>query len=167
MSVSNAGAGTVAKNVVRSAAQYGFQFLSSTSGLLVEGNEARLCGFQSSEGGFLVAGTGITLRKNEATMSRGDGFRVTGDGNTLDGNVATGNYNDGYDVEGAAGTVLVGNRATKNVGEGFDNGGTSTVIDGNTSKKNRIDFASDGTVSTFKNNTSGDGSDASTAPEID
>ena len=144
-------------------------FVGPTSAFLeVRGNLVLRCGIEE-ESGFLVLGDDHLVEDNVAKDGGGDGFTVTGDRVTLRGNTAKKNLLDGFDIDSpfADDTVLEGNKAIKNGAEGIENNGANTVIRDNKGTGNRIDFANDGTVVEFTGNTSGDGSDAATPPEMD
>ncbi len=156
----------VAGNSVEAATSFGIELENDTTNVVVEGNVVTDCG-HVGENGFLIRGNGHTIKNNVARRSGRDGFNVFGNSITLVGNKSFDNGEDGIDVEGGVGVIVDKNQAKGNTAEGIENNATGTTITDNKASKNRIDFANSGAGVTFTGNHSGDGSDASTLPEID
>lgn len=164
--VESATAGLVEKNRVEDGWGYGVDLGPGTSGFVVRKN--RVIGSSDAFHGYEVGGSGHLLEDNVAEDTSNDGFHVVGADHVLRGNVATDNARDGFDCNGT-GHSLEDNVATGNRAEGFENSGTAALV-GNVAKKNRIDFANDGTLTTFTGNQAGDGTDTVetvASPEID
>jgi len=161
-----ASSGLIRNNRVTDASDYGITLSTQSANFVIEKNQVDRCG-NYQEAGFRIRGAGHVLRKNDADDCSGDGFYVMADGVTLDDNRARGNGRDGIDVDGGSGNTVRKNLASGNGAEGIENNGSSTDVHGNVMKRNRIDFANDGTLSTFHSNAVADGSGAATSPEID
>ncbi len=156
----------VAGNEIEAAASFGIELDAATANVEVEDNTVTDCGHVGGNG-FLIRGNGHTIRNNVARRSGHDGFNVLGNSITLVANKAFDNGEDGIDAEGGTGIILDRNQAKGNTAEGIENNAAGASITGNKASKNRIDLANSGAGVVFTGNKSGDGSDASTLPEID
>ena len=166
ISVSNATSGTIADNYLTLISQVAIEATGTSSNLLIDNNKVFNTG-NSDDDGFLIQGSGHTVSKNLAVGCSRDGFKIEGNSITLDNNKALHNGQDGIDVDSGTGVTLTRNKAVGNRAEGIENNPNGTSITNNTATGNRIDFANAGTGVTFTDNTSGDGSDETTSPEID
>lgn len=118
--------------------------------------------------GFEIEGSGHILVGNVADRGTYHGFEIDGDAITLENNRSLNNGGDGFFIEGGAGVVLRRNKALGNAGEGIENNGTNSMIDQNTATANHADFADAGTLASFANNKSSDGTSVTPAtPEVD
>lgn len=157
--------GKVEDNDVRDCTGVGFRTGGASHELKIRDNLVERCGM-GDEAGFLILGEQHQLTSNVARGCAGDGFNVQGNAATLTSNRAESNLKDGFDVDPAStGSTLQQNEATGNHGEGFENSGTLTNYLSNVAKKNRIQFASDGTLGTFTGNQFGNAGPQT--PEID
>lgn len=137
--------GMVKGNDVRDCWSSGIRTGGVSHDLEIVQNLVKRCG-SPTDPGFWLDGAGHVLTANRAERCGGDGFHVFASGMTLIDNAAVKNLRDGFDVEASVdGTRLDDNLAEGNAAEGIENSGTATVLKGNVAKKNRIDFASDGT----------------------
>ncbi|MBK6941515.1 MAG: right-handed parallel beta-helix repeat-containing protein [Planctomycetes bacterium] len=115
---------------------------------------------------YFITGANTTIERCVAKDANGDGFLVESDGVTLIDCVAIDCVRDGFDVESGANLTTLDDCTARDCrAEGFDISGTNATLSNCVAKKNRLDFANDGTLSqadiTF---TTGS---AATAPEID
>lgn len=138
--------GVVRNNQVRDCFAAGIRLGGVSHHLTLEKNRVTRCGSPAVPG-YWLDGDAQTLIDNTAERCGGDGFRIVASAHTLVGNRALGNVRDGFDVDAAAtGTRLEANVAKGNAAEGIENSGADTALRDNVAKKNRLDFASDGTV---------------------
>jgi len=138
--------GLVKGNDIRDCWASGIRTGGVSHHLTLEKNTVKRCGSPTAPG-FWLDGPDHVLADNRAEKCGGDGFHVLASGMTLAENQAVGNLRDGFDLDAAAvGSRLDDNIAQGNGAEGIDNGGAGTILKGNTTKKNRINFASDGTL---------------------
>ncbi|MBI4879218.1 MAG: right-handed parallel beta-helix repeat-containing protein [Planctomycetes bacterium] len=130
--------------------------------------------FGNSEG-ISVGGTAVAggvLRRNTVKGGGSHGILVSSDCSffTIQDNAVEGcggQNRDGLRIAGNSHTVS-GNEAKGCSGDGFQLSGSNMIMSGNTAKKSRIDFANDGTTSSFSANSSSDGTHVVPAvPELE
>lgn len=115
---------------------------------------------------YFIDGAGTTVERCVAKNANGDGFLVTNDGVTLVDCQSIDCVRDGFDVESTADLVELDDCVARDCrAEGFDISGTNVTISNCVAKKNRIDFANEGTLSQTDITFTTGG--AATAPEID
>ena len=107
-------------DVAFGAVDHGFTITGGSNALVVQGGTGvRVRGnvAVSNRDGFLIFGTGHTLRGNQALANTGVGFGVSGNRHTVEYNQAVANH-VGYFATGSAHTLRA-NIATDSHGEGF------------------------------------------------
>lgn len=115
---------------------------------------------------YLVAGANATIERCVAKNANGDGFLVESDGVTLIDCLAIDCVRDGFDIESSADLATLEDCTARDCrAEGFDLSGTNVTLSDCVAKKNRIDFANDGTLAQTDITFTTGG--AATAPEID
>jgi len=135
----------IRKNVCRDSLAPGI-FDESSDGR-VAGNLVRDCG-----AGIRVVADDVDILDNTVIDTGYDAFSIDGHDNFVSGNVARGNLYDGFEVVGGNNNLLIDNESFDNHAEGIENDGNFTEIIGNTAKRNRLDVANGGGISTFQNN---------------
>ncbi len=159
--------GVVRGNRVKRCGSHGIQITSNCTNFTIKKNIVEDCGGANRDG-FHIEGNGHDLSQNTAKGCSGDGFYLSGNSMDVINNEAVGNGRDGFDEQSGNGNSLINNTAKDNAAEGIENNGTNAVINDNVAKKNRIDFAKSGTISSFVGNTSSDGTHVvPPAPELD
>lgn len=117
--------------------------------------------------GMRLRGSDHDVTDNVVDDVPGDGIDADGTAFEFIGNRISRALEDGLDLQGGSDHQVIGNTVTDCLAVGIENSAAGTVIDDNVSKGNRRDFGNDGSVSSFTGNTSGDGSDDSSAPLVD
>lgn len=144
--------GKVKDNVVEDCYDSGFRTGDASHHLNFQNNVARRCGSKTAAG-FRYDGLSHKSKGNRAEDCAGDGFQIFGGGAELIDDSASRCGKDGFDIDAAAtGVSLTRCTAKDNRGEGIENSGMNVVLLDNRAKKNRIAFASDGTVMTASGN---------------
>lgn len=157
--------GKVKDNLVEDCYDSGFRTGDASHHLFLQNNVARRCGSPTAAG-FRFDGLSHRSKGNKAEDCVGDGFVALGAEAEFTDDEALRCGKDGFDVEAsAAGVTLTRCTARDNRGEGIENSATGVVLLDNQSKKNRIAFASDGTVATATGNDFD--VDGAPLPEID
>lgn len=157
--------GLVRDNVVEDCAGSGIRFGAVAHDLDVRDNVVRRCGTNGAAAVW-IDGDAERLTGNVVQDCAASGFVVYSPNCVLRKNRAERCGKDGFNVELAiAGTTLESNVAIGNHGEGIENSGDATVLLKNTSKKNRADFANDGTLDTVAGNSFT--TDGAPAPVLD
>lgn len=165
IALSNATFGTLAHNRIQDVGSEGIYLGPNVSGVSVTKNQITNVN-GSRRSGILVDGSGNTVEANKVQGASQDGILLKGPSNLVLDNTVLNNAEDGIDVEFGEFNVVRGNKVFGNLAEGLENNTSNTLFENNIAKGNRTDLANDGNLTALGNIT-GDGSDGSTAPQID
>jgi Right handed beta helix region len=155
------GFGVVGGNLVEDCFDIGIRVGDVSHHITLKNNVVRRCAT-----GFWLHGGSNTVKANRAEDCASDGFDIQGPAAELENNLALRCGTDGFDIAlDAVGAILEKNEARECRGEGFENSAQNVTLKKNVAKRNRIDFANDGTVTTSSGNSFTVGGAA--APEID
>ncbi len=138
----------------------------NSNNVVVQDNELKRCGGYNEPYGMELFDIHFsTVTDNEVVDTCGDGIYLRGDGNVIADNEVKNSTLDGIRVFSGSNNQVIDNKVQNNAGEGLCNSGSSTTWRENSAKKNRIDLANSGTVSSVDNEykTGGPG----TTPEVE
>ncbi len=144
--------GQVKKNTIEDCTGSGFRTGDVSHQLTIKDNVVRRCG-NATAAGYHIDGITQVLKNNRAEDCGGNGFLLLSTDFELTEDTALRCARDGFNLETTADRAALKNCVAKdNRGEGIENSAPNISLIGNSSKRNRIDFANDGTVQSANGN---------------